>query len=158
VFITAQYTDLLEKWWRKPPGCSIVSVYRELQRRLSFCDFPWFSNRHWGNLDEAAPPLYTDYLTYEGRKVFKSRGIGVFGDSAQETVIPSIVWRYYLLSDRPETGDSRFTWGTFIRANNNMLLKNVGNFVNCVLKFVNSQHCINVVPSWTGYNEALFDT
>lgn len=48
----------------------------------------------------------TDYLTYEGGKFSKSRGIGVFGDSAQKTGVLSDVWRFYLLSSRPETGDS----------------------------------------------------
>jgi len=98
-----------------------------------------------------------DYLTYEGGKFSKSRGIGVFGDSAQKTGVPSDVWRYFLLSHRPETSDTEFTWDSFISSNNNVLLKNFGNLVNRVLKFTNSQHYNNVVPNWTEYHEASFD-
>lgn len=57
----------------------------------------------------------------------------------------------------PETGDSEFTWDSFISCNNNLLLKNFGNFVNRVLKFINSPHCNNIVSDWTEYHEASFD-
>ncbi len=56
----------------------------------------------------------------------------VFGNNAQETGQPPSVWRYYLLSQRPETNDSAFLWSKFIAANNNELLANLGNFVNRV--------------------------
>lgn len=46
----------------------------------------------------------TEYLNYENGKFSKSRGIGVFGNNAKETGISADVWRYYLLSHRPETG------------------------------------------------------
>jgi methionyl-tRNA synthetase len=45
----------------------------------------------------------SDYLNYEDAKFSKSRGTGVFGDHAQETEIPSDIWRFYLLYIRPET-------------------------------------------------------
>jgi methionyl-tRNA synthetase len=38
-----------------------------------------------------------------------------------------------------------------------VLLKNLGNFVNRVLKFANSQHYNNVVPNWTEYHGDSFD-
>lgn len=44
-----------------------------------------------------------DYLNYEGSKFSKTRGIGVFGDHAQDTKISSDIWRFYLLYIRPET-------------------------------------------------------
>ncbi|KAI1423410.1 hypothetical protein F5Y12DRAFT_798402 [Xylaria sp. FL1777] len=96
----------------------------------------------------------TDYLTYEGGKFSKSRGVGVFGDSAQKTGVPSDIWRFFLLYHRPETGDSEFTWDTFISANNNLLLNNLGNFISRVLKFVNSRY--NNVPNWSEYTEPSF--
>jgi methionyl-tRNA synthetase len=49
------------------------------------------------------PLLTLDYLNYEDAKFSKSRGIGVFGDHAQDTEIPSDIWRFYLLYIRPET-------------------------------------------------------
>jgi methionyl-tRNA synthetase len=44
----------------------------------------------------------TEYLNYEDIKFSKSQGTGVFGDDAASTGIPSEVWRYYLLINRPE--------------------------------------------------------
>lgn len=67
-----------------------------------------------------------EYLQYEGTKFSKSRGVGVFGNDAADTGIPVEVWRYYLLNNRPESGDSQFTWSSFIAANNNELLANLG--------------------------------
>jgi len=50
------------------------------------------------------------------------------------------VWRYYLISSRPETNDSIFTWKEFVAKNNNELLANLGNFVNRVIKFAASKY------------------
>lgn len=52
----------------------------------------------------------TEYLNYEGGKFSKSRNRGVFGPAAKDTGIPASVWRYYLLSTRPETADAMFSW------------------------------------------------
>ena len=49
----------------------------------------------------------SEYLNYENTKFSKSRGVGVFGDGAKDTGISPSVWRYYLLSNRPETGDTQ---------------------------------------------------
>ncbi|KAM4059182.1 tRNA synthetases class I (M) domain-containing protein [Hirsutella rhossiliensis] len=70
----------------------------------------------------------TDCLTYEGGKFSKSRGLGVFGDSAQKTGVAADIWRYILLAHRPEAGESEFAWDSFISCDNNVLLKNLGNF------------------------------
>jgi len=56
----------------------------------------------------------------------------VFGNNARETGQPASVWRYYLISQRPETNDSAFLWSNFIAACNNELLANLGNFCNRV--------------------------
>ena len=56
----------------------------------------------------------TEYLNYEQGKISKSRGVGVFGNNAKDTGVPSDVWRYYLLKNRPETSDSQFEWQYFI--------------------------------------------
>jgi len=82
----------------------------------------------------------TEYLNYEGGKFSKSKRRGVFGPAAKETGIPASVWRYYLLATRPESADAMFSWADCIAANNNVLLKNFGNFVNRALKFVASQY------------------
>ena len=56
--------------------------------------------------------------------------------SAQSTGIPSEVWRYYLLINRPECSDTVFSWEDFAEKNNKELLNNVGNLCNRVLKFI----------------------
>lgn len=91
----------------------------------------------------------TEYLNYESGKFSKSRGVGVFGDSAKETGIPSEVWRYYLLANRPEISDSVFIWSDFAEKANNELLKNLGNFVNRALNFAwaNFEGSITSVPA-----------
>lgn len=80
------------------------------------------------SLDDAVPPVddrydpsvyvsvrlglivHLEYLNYEGGKFSKSHNRGVFGPAARETGIPPSVWRYYLISTRPETADAMFSW------------------------------------------------
>ena len=56
------------------------------------------------------PNMQTEFLNYEGGKFSKSHNRGVFGPAARETGIPPSVWRYYLISTRPETADAMFSW------------------------------------------------
>lgn len=74
--------------------------------------------------------LCPEYLNYEDGKFSKSRGVGVFGDMAQDTGIPADIWRFYLLSIRPEGQDSAFSWTDMLLKNNSELLNNLGNFIN----------------------------
>ena len=87
-------------------------------------------------------------MQYEGDKFSKSRGVGVFGDQAGLTGISSSVFRYYLLSSRPESSDSQFLWREFIAKNNAELLNNLGNLVNRVTKFITAKYK-SVVPDYT---------
>jgi methionyl-tRNA synthetase len=71
--------------------------------------------------------LVIEYLNYEGGKFSKSKNRGVFGPAAKETGIPASVWRYYLLSTRPETADAMFSWAdcvslpVFCSSNRNLI-------------------------------------
>lgn len=49
------------------------------------------------------------------------------------------VWRFYLLSNRPEAADSDFKWSDFVAKNNNELLGNLGNFVHRALSFAHAR-------------------
>lgn len=74
----------------------------------------------------------TEYLNYEIErnlvgKFSKSKGIGVFGDDAVNSGIPVEVYRYYLLSVRPENSDSVFSWNDLADKNNKELMSNLGN-------------------------------
>ena len=46
------------------------------------------------------------------------------------------VWRYFLLSNRPETSDTDFKWSDLTAKNNSELLANLGNFINRALTFI----------------------
>ncbi|GAM89717.1 hypothetical protein ANO11243_077560 [Dothideomycetidae sp. 11243] len=151
VSITANYTDQWEKWWRDPENVSLYQFMGKDNVPFHTVVFPSSqlgTGDKWTMLHHLST---TEYLNYEKGKFSKSRGIGVFGTAAQNTGIPADVWRYYLLSHRPETGDTEFEWDGFIAANNNELLKNFGNFVNRVIKFVNSANYDSVVPDYTKY-------
>ncbi len=90
-----------------------------------------------------------DPLTGKPKKFSKSRSTGVFGDDAMRTGIPSEVWRYYLLVNRPEQQDTVFLWSDFMAKNNSELLANLGNFSNRLLKFLASPTFSGKVPGAT---------
>lgn len=101
----------------------------------------------------------TEYLNYESGKFSKRNGTGVFGTHAieLESEIPSEVWRYYLLVNRPEKSDSEFSWKDFVDKNNNELLANLGNLVHRALQFIYSKEN-KAIPSfdaalWTEADE-----
>ena len=105
----------------------------------------------------------TEFLNYEvdektgkPKKFSKSRNTGVFGDDAMGTGVPSEVWRYYLLINRPENQDTVFLWSDFVAKNNNELLANLGNFSNRVLKFLASAFK-KVIPSYEGERNSADD-
>lgn len=155
--ITANYTDQWEKWWRNPDD---VQLYQFIGKDNVAYHSVMFPGTQIGTRDKWTKVHHlstTEYLTYEGGKFSKSRGIGVFGDSAEKTGVPADVWRYYLVSHRPETSDSEFNWDLFISCNNNLLLKNLGNFVSRVVKFVNSKNYDNIVPDYTKFSDPSFD-
>ncbi|KAA0155047.1 hypothetical protein FNF28_06758 [Cafeteria roenbergensis] len=87
-------------------------------------------DRPWTVVEEMST---TEYLQYEGGRFSKSRGVGVFGDNAKDTGLSADVWRFYLLSVRPETSDTAFSWDDLAARNNSLLLAIVGNFVNRTL-------------------------
>ncbi|KAJ6609266.1 tRNA synthetases class I (M)-domain-containing protein [Mycena sp. CBHHK59/15] len=108
--ITANYTPEWKKWWFNPQD---VRLYQFMGKdNVYFHTVYWPSvqlgdGRDWTMLHHISS---TEYLNYEGGKFSKSRGRGVFGPAAKETGIPASVWRYYLLSSRPENADSTFSW------------------------------------------------
>ena len=90
-----------------------------------------FFKKHWYHpLKSIFGIPFAEYLNYEDGKFSKSRGVGVFGDMAKDTGIPSDIWRFYLLYVRPETMDSTFSWTDLVLKNNSELLNNLGNFIN----------------------------
>jgi methionyl-tRNA synthetase len=79
-----------------------------------------------------------EFLMFEGQAFSKSRRIGVWIDEALQ-LFPADYWRYVLISTRPETKDTNFSWKTFIEKVNSDLNDNLGNFIHRTLTFINQQ-------------------
>lgn len=137
ISITANYApDHWREWWQNPDNVELVQFMGKDNVPFHSVVFPCSllgTERKWTMVNSLSS---TEYLNYEDGKFSKSRNTGVFGDQARETGIPSEVWRYYLLTNRPEHGDTVFSWEDFQSKNNNELLANLGNFINRLLKFV----------------------
>ncbi|RKP24051.1 methionyl-tRNA synthetase [Syncephalis pseudoplumigaleata] len=151
--ITANYTAEWEQWWKNPEHVKLYQFMGKDNVPFHSVIFPSCllgTGESWTLLHHLST---TEYLNYEDTKFSKSRNIGVFGDNAKETGVPPSVWRYYLLSSRPETNDSIFTWKDMIAKNNNELLANVGNFCNRVVRFIDSPKYNSVLPAFTTSDE-----
>ncbi|AET39788.1 methionine--tRNA ligase MES1 Ecym_4776 [Eremothecium cymbalariae DBVPG len=147
ISITANYTKRWEQWWKNPENVSLYQFMGKDNVPFHTVIFPGSQLGTGDNWTMLHHLNTTEYLQYEGGKFSKSRGIGVFGNNAQDTGISPSVWRYYLASVRPETSDSQFSWSDFVARNNNELLANLGNFVNRLIKFVNAKYN-GVVPTY----------
>ena len=61
----------------------------------------------------------------------KSNGVGVFGDKAKQTKVAADIFRFYLLSIRPENADTDFSWQEFVdRANGKNVLELINIFLH----------------------------
>jgi len=135
ISITAQYTEHWEKWWKNPENVEYWQFMAKDNVPFHSVVFPSTllgTGENWTLVNRL---MSTEYLNYEDAKFSKSRGVGVFGNDAQETGIPSDVWRFYLMYVRPESQDSAFKWDDLMTKNNSELLANLGNFINRATKF-----------------------
>ncbi|KAL7276478.1 methionine--tRNA ligase mes1 [Rhizina undulata] len=158
VSITANYTKEWKRWWKNKDD---VKLYQFMGKDNVPFHTVVFPGSQIGTRDGDWTMLHhistTEYLQYEGGKFSKSRGVGVFGNNAQDTGVPPSVWRYYLIASRPETGDTQFVWKDFVTKNNSELLSNLGNFVNRLIKYVNAKYA-GVIPDYTKLiNDPSFD-
>jgi len=76
-------------------------------------------------------------------------------DAALE-LLPSDLWRWYLIANAPEGSDTAFTWEQFQTAVNRDLADVLGNFVNRILKF-NEAKFGGVVPDGGALGELEFE-
>ncbi|KAI0391444.1 tRNA synthetases class I (M)-domain-containing protein [Xylariaceae sp. FL0594] len=161
--ITKNYTDgdnlegtLWTKWWKNPKDVTLYQFMGKDNVPFHSIIFPASqlgTKEEWTKVSRFST---TEYLNYEGGKFSKSRGIGVFGNSARLTGIDPDVWRVFLFSRRPETSDSEFKWNEFIDVNNNDLLKNLGNLVNRVVKFTHTK-LDATIPDYRKYTNPSFE-
>lgn len=97
----------------------------------------------------------TEYLTFEGEKFSKSRGIGVWIDEALE-MLDSDYWRFALIEMRPEVRDSNFTWKEFYRIVNSDLNDDIGNFIHRSLTMIYKQF-EGIIPEPGEYKDVDLD-
>lgn len=131
--------DKWVEWWKNPDN---VTLYQFMGKDNVTFHSIIFPSSLLGTGDNYTKVNYlstTEYLTYEGDKFSKTRGIGVFGSHVFETGIPCENWRYYLISIRPESGDTDFIWENFAEKNNKELNNNLGNLFHRVFSFTNSK-------------------
>ncbi|KAJ7980530.1 putative Methionine-tRNA ligase [Quillaja saponaria] len=150
VSITSCYTPNWEKWWKNPKNVELYQFMGKDNIPFHTVMFPSTllgTGEDWTLMKTIS---VTEYLNYEAGKFSKSKGIGVFGNDAKDTNIPVEVWRYYLLTNRPEVSDTLFTWPDLQAKLNSELLNNLGNFINRVLSFI-------AKPSGQGYGSIIPD-
>lgn len=121
------------KWWKNPGNVELIQFMAKDNTQFHSIIFP---ATLIGTGDPYTLPTKIssiEYLQYGDKKFSKSAGVGVFGADAMSLEYPSDYWRYYLLSIRPETQDSKFTWEGFVNSINNKLFAHFGNLVSRVL-------------------------
>ena len=91
------------------------------------------------------------YLTFEGGKFSKSENRGVFAEDAIKE-FEADYWRYWLMSNIPESSDTSFTFDLFASVINKDLNGVLGNFVSRVLKMTSSK-IGNIVPDGGEFGE-----
>uniref|UniRef100_A0A0A9XCR8 Methionine--tRNA ligase, cytoplasmic n=1 Tax=Lygus hesperus TaxID=30085 RepID=A0A0A9XCR8_LYGHE len=135
--ITKVYTKEWLKWWQPNPKTQVTLYQFMAKDNVPFHSIMFPSTLHACNQGYTILNrlFATEYLNYENGKFSKSRGIGVFGNDAKDTGIPSDIFRFYLLFLRPESQDSNFSWADLATKNNTELLNNLGNFILRSLSF-----------------------
>ena len=146
ISITMNLTDDWRSWWQDPDNVELVQFVGKDNIPFHTVIFPSSligTGEPWTMLHTMSS---SEYLNYEGGQFSKSRGIGVFGNDAQNTGIPADVWRFYIFYNRPETSDFTFTWDDFQEKTNGELIGNLANLVNRTLTFLYKNFEGEVVP------------
>jgi methionyl-tRNA synthetase len=150
-----------ERWWRTDKGADDVRYTQFMGKdnvpfhTLSFPATIMGSNEPWKLVDYIKS---FNYLNYDGGQFSTSRGRGVFMDQALE-ILSADYWRWWLLSNCPESSDAEFTWDGFQGGVNKDLADVLGNFISRVTKFCNSKFeaAIPAGGSWGTREETLIE-
>lgn len=126
-----------ESWWRTDKGADDVTYVQFMGKdnvafhALSFPTTILGSGQPWKLVDQLKA---FNWVTWYGGKFSTSQKRGVFMDQAID-IAPSDYWRWYLMSNAPESTDASFTWEGFQAAVNSDLANVLGNFVNRITKY-----------------------
>lgn len=146
-----------QRWWRLDKGAADVTYTQFMGKdnvpfhTLSFPATIMGSGEPWKLVDYIKS---FNYLNYQGGQFSTSKGRGVFQDQAL-ALYPADYWRWWLLSNVPESGDSEFTWEAFQQGVNKDLADVLGNFASRLTKFARSKFG-ETLPEG-GANSALED-
>ena len=141
-----------ESWW-KNPDCFYAQFMGKDNVKFHSVFFPeqeLAMNDNWKTVDLLKA---VNFLNFEGGKVAKSTGNGIFLDEALN-IAPSDCWRYALMSSAPETDDTDFTMARFADVVNKDLNGMLGNFVSRVCK-LSAKNFGDVVPEGNSIDEDL---
>ena len=153
------HSDYWKSWWLNDHGAKDVYYVQFMAKdnipfhTLSFPATLLGANQSWKLVDYIKG---FNWLTYEGGKFSTSQKRGVFMDQALD-LFPSDYWRWWLLSNAPETSDADFTWTSFQSCINKDLADVLGNFVSRLTKFVLSKYG-KKIPEGKKYTQLEFDT
>ncbi len=141
ISITANATDEWEDWWKKNTNFGTEYVQFMAKDNVPFHSiiFPATLIASYDNYKLVNKIAAVEYLNYQDTKFSKSKGVGVFGDTIQNSGIEPDIWRFYLIYIRPESSDSSFIWDDFQDRVNNELINNLGNLFNRVLTFTSKK-------------------
>lgn len=136
------------RWWRTDEGADDVTYVQFMGKdNVAFhtVSFPVTiigSGEPWKLVDKLKA---FNWLNWYGGKFSTSENRGVFMDQALE-LQPSDTWRWYLISNAPESSDSSFSWEQFRNTINADLVNVLGNFTNRILSFTTSKFD-GIIPS-----------
>ena len=126
-----------ERWWKSPDDTELYQFMAKDNIPFHSVIFPATQLATKDNWTKVYHLNSTEYLNYEDTKFSKSRNIGIFGTDVIKTNIDVDLWRFYLLTNRPEKNDSAFTWQEFFDKVNNEFIDNIGNLLNRTLVYCN---------------------
>jgi len=150
ISISQAATDDWASWW-KNPDCKYAQFMGKDNVSFHSVFFPaqeLAMDDGWKTVDMLKGQ---NFLNFNGAKVSKSTGNGIFLDEAL-SIAPADVWRYALIASAPETDDTDFTVTRFAEIVNKDLNGMLGNFVSRVCK-LSDKNFGNKVPA-----DVEFDT
>ena len=142
--ITKQWADEApenrswESWWLNAKDVKYVEFMGKDNVPFHTITFPATligTGENWTMVDYLKG---MSYLTFEGGKFSKSEKRGIFAEDAVKE-FPADYWRYWLMSNAPESSDASFGFELFASVVNKDLNGVLGNFVSRVLKMTSSK-------------------
>jgi methionyl-tRNA synthetase len=150
------YQDRWQDFWKDPATKSYYFIGKD---NIPFHTIIWPAMlMGYGGLNLPYDVPANEFLTLESRKFSTSQNWAVWLPDYLQRYDPDPL-RYLLSINMPESGDADFSWGEFVRRNNDELVATYGNLVNRVLTFTyrNFQGKIPTPGRLTELDEALID-